>query len=379
MTTVDAPRKEAAQPEGAEAHLFSHIQIRKVCLTNRIVVSPMCQYSCEDGLANDWHLVHLGSRAVGGAGLIFTEAAAVEARGRISPWDLGIWKDEHIEPLARIVRFLKQHGAVAGIQLAHAGRKASTEAPWRGRRAVNLADGGWEPVAPSAVSFDSASLQPAELSIEEIGNITDAFVAATKRALAAGFEVIELHGAHGYLMHEFLSPLSNKRSDEYGGPFKNRIRFAVEVIQAVRKALPDGVPLFLRISATDWVEGGWNIDESVELARIVRQLGVDLIDCSSGGSSPDAVIPLRPGYQVPFAERIRKEAGILTGAVGLITEPEQADSILCSGSADLVFLAREFLREPYWPLKAAHALGTATALPVQYARAFPNHPSKQHA
>lgn len=308
--------------------------------------------------------------------MIFTEAASVEARGRISPKDLGIWKDEHIEPLARIVRFIKQHGSVAGIQLAHAGRKASTEVPWRGRRAVNPSDGGWEPVAPSPIPFDSASLKPAEASVAEIHEITQAFVDATQRSLQAGFDVIELHGAHGYLMHEFLSPISNQRMDEYGGPFRNRIRFATEVVEAVRKVLPNGTPLFLRISATDWVEGGWTPDESVELARIVRGLGVDLIDCSSGGSSPDAVIPLRPGYQVPFVERVRKEAGILTGAVGLITEPNQADEILCCGSADLVFLAREFLREPYWPIKAAHALGTASPLPVQYARAFPNQPSK---
>lgn len=376
MSTVEAPHRDAAQPEGAEAHLFAPIQIRNVKLANRIVVSPMCQYSCEDGLANDWHVVHLGSRAVGGAGLIFCEATAVEARGRISPWDLGIWKDEHIEPLARLVRFLKQNGSATGIQLAHAGRKASTEAPWRGRRAVGIQDGGWEPVAPSAVAFDNASLLPSELSITEIRNITNRFVDAAKRSLEAGFDVIELHGAHGYLMHEFLSPLSNKRGDEYGGSFKNRIRFPLEVINAVRKVMPDDMPLFLRISATDWVEGGWSIDESVELARTVRPMGVDLIDCSSGGSSPDAAIPLGPGYQVPFAERIRNEAGILTGAVGLITDPKEADNILCDGSADLVFLAREFLREPYWPIKAAHALSTAVPLPVQYARAFPNQPNK---
>jgi 2,4-dienoyl-CoA reductase-like NADH-dependent reductase (Old Yellow Enzyme family) len=376
MSTVELPLREAVEPEGAEAHLFSPIQIRNVRVANRIVASPMCQYSCEDGFANDWHLVHLGSRAVGGAGLIFCEATSVEARGRISPWDLGLWKNEHIEPLARIVRFLKQQGSVAGIQLAHAGRKASTEAPWRGRRAVDPSHGGWEPVGPSAIAFDCASLQPAELSKAEIRNITQAFVDAAQRALTAGFDVIELHGAHGYLIHEFLSPLSNKRRDEYGGSFENRIRFALEVTQAVRKVLPEGVPLFLRISATDWVKGGWDIEESVELARIVRTLGVDLIDCSSGGSSPNAVIPLRPGYQVPFAERIRKETGVLTGAVGLITDPQQADDILTNGSADLVFLAREFLREPNWPIKAAHSLGTAAPVPIQYARAFPNQPSK---
>ena len=376
MSSLQAPHSDAAQPEGAEAHLFSPIQVRGLRLANRIVVSPMCQYSCEDGFANDWHLVHLGSRALGGAGLIFCEATAVEARGRISPYDLGLWKDEHIGPLARIVRFLKQHGSSTGIQLAHAGRKASTEVPWRGHRAVSPEEGGWEPVAPSAVAFDNATLMPCELSVAEIHKITQAFVESTKRSLEAGFDVIELHGAHGYLIHEFLSPLSNKRTDEYGGPFKNRIRFALEVVEAVRKTMPENMPLFLRISATDWVEGGWDIEESVELARVVRPLGVDLIDCSSGGSSPEAVIPLRRGYQVPFSERVRKEAGILTGAVGLITDPHQADDILCNGQADLVFLAREFLREPFWPIKAAHALGTACPLPIQYARAFPNQPSK---
>lgn len=376
MSTIEAPHRDAAQPEGAEAHLFAPLQIRKVTILNRIVVSPMCQYSCEDGFANDWHLVHLGSRAVGGAGLIFCEATAVEARGRISPGDLGIWKDEHIEPLARVVCFLKQHGSVAGIQLAHAGRKGSTEAPWRGGRAVAPDAGGWIPVAPSALAFDNASLTPTELAISEIHAIANAFADAARRALQAGFDVVELHGAHGYLMHEFLSPLSNKRSDEYGGSLKNRIRFPCEVVEAVRKVLPDTMPLFLRISATDWVDNGWTIEDSVQFARTVRSLGVDLIDCSSGGSSPNAAIPLKPGYQVPFAERIRKEAGILTGAVGLITEPEQADGILCDGSADLVFLAREFLREPYWPIKAAHTLGTAIPLPCQYARAFPNQPSR---
>lgn len=376
MSILETPHSGVAQPKGAETHLFSPVQIRDLKLANRIVVSPMCQYSCEDGFANDWHLVHLGSRSVGGAGLVFCEATAVEARGRISPWDLGIWKDEHIEPLARIVRFLKQHGSAAGIQLAHAGRKASTEAPWRGRRALDPSQGGWEPVAPSAVAFDNASLLPAELSIAEIHAITNAFVEAAKRALEAGFDVIELHGAHGYLIHEFLSPLSNKRSDEYGGPYRNRIRFLLELIEAVRQTLPSGMPLFLRISATDWVEDGWTIDDSVELARAVRSMGVDLIDCSSGGSAPDAVIPLGPGYQVPFAERIRREAGILTGAVGLITEPAQADEIVRNGSSDLVFLAREFLREPYWPIKAAHALGATTPPAIQYARAYPNQPSK---
>ena len=345
-------------------------------LQNRIVVSPMCQYSCEDGFANDWHLVHLGQRALGGAALVFCEATSVEPRGRISPSDLGIWKEEHIEPVARIVRFLKQHGARAGIQLAHAGRKASTAVPWQGRRAILPSEGGWQPVGPSAIAFDNASLMPAQLSIPEIHTITQAFVDAAKRALKAGFDVIELHGAHGYLIHEFLSPLSNRRTDKYGGSFENRIRFALEVVEAVRKTIPDAMPLFLRISATDWVEGGWSIDESVNLARAVKPLGVDLIDCSSGGSSPEAVIPVRSGYQVPFARRIREEADLITGAVGLITDPHQADQIIADGSADLVFLAREFLREPYWPMKAAQALGTRVEPPVQYSRAFPHQPNK---
>ncbi len=324
----------------AEARLFSPLPIRGVTLPNRIVVSPMCQYSCDDGFASDWHLVHLGSRAVGGAGLIFTEAAAVEGRGRISPQDLGIWKDEHIEPLARIVRFVKQQGSRIGIQLAHAGRKGSTAAPGRGKGAVASGAGGWVPVAPSAIAFDSAFPMPAELSIAEIHGITKAFQDAAKRALQAGFDVIELHGAHGYLINEFMSPLSNKRMDEYGGSFENRIRFAREVIEGLREVLPDSVPLLLRISAIDWAEGGWTIADSVALARVVKPLGVDLIDCSSGGLVHDAVISTGPGYQVPFAERIRKETGILTGAVGMITEPKQAEEILRQGSADFVFLAR---------------------------------------
>ncbi len=376
MTAIESKRPELVHAEAASPGLFSPIEIRKLNLRNRIVVSPMCQYSCQDGFANDWHLVHLGSRAIGGAPLIFCEATAVEARGRISPWDLGLWKDEHIEPLARITRFLQQHGAAAGIQLAHAGRKASTEAPWHGRRAIAPSDGGWEPVAPSALAFDSATLLPAQLSVPDIQGIVDAFVQATKRALTAGFDVIELHGAHGYLMHEFLSPLSNKRTDQYGGPLKNRMRFALDLVEAVRAAMPDDMPLFLRISATDWVDGGWSPEESVELARAVKPLGVDLIDCSSGGSSPDAKIPVGPGYQVPFSQQIRERTGILTGAVGLITDPRQADSIIRDGSADLIFLAREFLREPYWPMKAAQALGTRIAPPIQYERAFPHQPNK---
>ena len=351
--------------------LFTPLTVRDVAFRNRIAVSPMCQYSSVDGLAGDWHLVHLGSRAVGGAGLVIMEAAAVEARGRISPADAGIWKDQHIEPLARIARFLREHGAVAGIQLAHAGRKGSTLPPWEGGGTIPEPAGGWPTVAPSAVPFQPEDPAPAELAPAGIHSIVDAFVEAARRALRAGFQVVEIHAAHGYLVHQFLSPLSNRRTDEYGGTFENRIRFALEVTQAVRGAWPLHLPLFLRISATDWVEGGWTPDESVELARRVRPLGVDLIDCSSGGSAAHAKVPLAAGYQVPFAERIRREAGILTGAVGLITTPQQADEIIRSGKADLVLLARGFLSDPYFPLHAARALGAEVDPPVQYARAFP--------
>ena len=362
---------ETSATGGAAANLFTPLTVREVTFRNRIAVSPMCQYSSVDGLASDWHVVHLGSRAVGGAGLVMTEAAAVEALGRISPADAGIWKDEHIAPLERIARFLREHGAVAGIQLAHAGRKGSTRPPWEGGGTVPESEGGWQTVAPSAVPFEPQDPAPAELSHAGIHCIVDAFVAAARRALRAGFQVVEIHGAHGYLIHEFLSPLSNRRTDEYGGSFENRIRLALEVAQAVREAWPLNLPLFLRISATDWVDGGWTPDESVELARRMRPLGVDLIDCSSGGSAAHAKVPLAPGYQVPFAERIRREAGILTGAVGLITTPQQADEIIRSGKADLVLLAREFLRDPYFPLHAAKALGAEVSPPVQYARAFP--------
>jgi 2,4-dienoyl-CoA reductase-like NADH-dependent reductase (Old Yellow Enzyme family) len=352
------------------AHLFTPLALRGVTLRNRIAVSPMCQYSSEDGFANDWHLVHLGSRAIGGAGLVTMEATAVEARGRISPWDHGIWKDEHIEFLSRITAFLKQHGAIAGIQLAHAGRKASSRRPWEGGGAIPESDGGWQTVAPSAVPFRPGDPAPVPLSKNEIHDLVNAFTEAARRALRAGFQVIELHGAHGYLMHEFFSPLSNHRTDEYGGPFENRIRFGLETIEAVRAAWPEELPLLLRISATDWVEGGWAIADSVELARRVKPMGVDLIDCSSGGSSLEQKIPLAPGYQVPFAERIRREAGIPTGAVGLITEAHQADEIVRSGQADLVLLAREFLRDPYFPLHAAQELEEKPAPPTQYLRAW---------
>jgi len=350
--------------------LFSPLTIRGVTFRNRIAVSPMCEYSSEDGFANDWHLVHLGSRAVGGAGLVITEAAAVEPRGRISPADLGIWRDEHVEMLSRIARFIREQGAVPGIQLAHAGRKASTRVPWEGGATIPESGGGWQTVAPSAIPFRPSEPAPQELSKSSIGSIVESFASATRRAVAAGFQVVEIHGAHGYLIGEFLSPLSNRRADEYGGAFEGRVRFALEVAAAVRGAWPEPLPLFLRISATDWVEDGWRIEDSVELARRLRPLGVDLMDCSSGGQVPHVKIPLGPAYQTPFAERIRREAGILTGAVGMITEPHQADGIIRDGRADMVLLAREFLRDPYWPLHAAKALGTQEAVPKQYSRAF---------
>jgi 2,4-dienoyl-CoA reductase-like NADH-dependent reductase (Old Yellow Enzyme family) len=370
MSTIQSIETSGSGPTPA-ANLFTPLTVREVTFRNRIAVSPMCQYSSVDGLAGDWHLVHLGSRAVGGAGLVMTEAIAVEARGRISPADAGIWKDEHIEPLERVARFLRAQGAVAGIQLAHAGRKASTRRPWEGGGTIPKSAGGWPTVAPSAVPFQPGDPAPAELSHSGIRSIVEAFRTAARRALRAGFQVVEIHSAHGYLIHQFLSPLGNRRTDEYGGAFENRIRFALEVVQAVREAWPHNLPLFLRISATDWVEGGWTPDESVELARRVGPLGVDLIDCSSGGSAANAKMPLAPGYQVPFAERIRREAGVLTGAVGLITTPQQADEIIRSGKADLVLLAREFLRDPYFPLHAARTLGVEIDPPVQYVRAFP--------
>ncbi len=330
----------------------------------------MCQYSSVDGFVNDWHFVHLGSRAVGGAGLVIMEATAVEARGRISPGDQGIWKDEHVPFLARIAAFLRRFGAVPGIQLAHAGRKASTRAPWEGGGTIPESAGGWRPVAPTAIPFRSEDERPHELSRPEIGGITEAFAAAAGRALEAGFELVELHAAHGYLIHEFLSPLTNHRTDEYGGTFDNRVRLALEVVEGVRRKWPERLPLFVRISSTDWAGGGWTPDDSVALARRVRGLGVDLIDCSSGGLVAHQRIPLGPGYQVPFAERVKREAGIRTGAVGMITDPHQADAIVRSGEADLVLLAREFLRDPYFPLHAAKALGVDPHIPAQYLRAF---------
>ena len=353
-------------------HLFDPITIRAVAFRNRIAVSPMCQYSCEDGSANDWHLVHLGARAIGGAGLVMTEANAVSPEGRISPADLGLWKDEQMEPLARIVRFIEKNGAVAGTQLAHAGRKASTAAPWQGGGPVDASNGGWRPIyAPSAIPFTHDSILPEALDKAGIARIVRAFGEAARRALACGFKVIEIHGAHGYLLSEFLSPLSNQRTDEYGGSFENRTRLLREVIAAIRGEWTEGLPLFLRISATDWTEGGWTIRDSIALARMVKPLGVDLLDCSSGGNLPDAKIPLGAGYQVPFAAQIRREGGVMTGAVGMITSPQQADQIIRNGDADLVLLAREFLRDPQWPLHAAQALGQPCDWPVQYDRARP--------
>lgn len=330
----------------------------------------MCQYSSVDGFATDWHLVHLGSRAVGGAGLVFTEAAAVDPRGPISPEDLGIWKDQHIPMLARIAAFIEQQGAVPGIQLAHAGRKASTQRPWDGNRQIRQADGGWLTLAPSAEPFRAGDEAPAALSVSEIGGLVESFAAAVRRSVSAGFRVIEIHAAHGYLLNEFLSPLSNHRQDEYGGSFENRIRFLTEVVAAARAEWPAGNALFVRISAVDWVEGGWTIDDSVKLATRLKAMSVDLIDCSSGGNSSLQQISVGPGYQVPFARQIRAEAQIATGAVGMITEPAQANEIITSGQADLVLLARQMLRDPYWPLHAAQALGHPLTPPVQYARGF---------
>lgn len=354
------------------SNLFDPLTLRGVTLRNRIAVSPMCQYSSTDGFATDWHMVHLGSRAVGGAAIVMTEASAVLPEGRISPQDLGIWDDRHIEMLARIAGFIHQHGALAGIQLAHAGRKASTYAPGRGDGAVPESEGGWQVSGPSSDPFTDNYPKPQPLTLEGIHAVTEAFAQATRRARQAGFDIVEIHGAHGYLIHEFLSPFSNHRKDEYGGSFDNRTRLVREVVTAVRDAWPENLPLFLRISATDWEEGGWDPAQSVELARQVKTLGIDLVDCSSGGNLPHAAIPAGPGFQTPFAERIRQEAGILTGAVGFITSPQQADHIIRSGQADMVLLAREMLRDPYWPLRAARELGYPTSWPVQYLRAAPS-------
>jgi 2,4-dienoyl-CoA reductase-like NADH-dependent reductase (Old Yellow Enzyme family) len=347
--------------------LFSPLRLRGLELRNRIFVSPMCQYSCADGFATDWHLVHLGSRAAGGASLVMAEASAVEPIGRISPGDAGIWSEAHARAWAPVARFIRSQGAAPGIQLAHAGRKASTAVPWEG--GGPLQSGAWTPVGASAIPFDSGFATPRELTAAELVEIAARFAASAGHALAAGFEVLELHYAHGYLVHSFLSPLSNHREDVYGGNFDGRARLALEIAAAVRRVWPERLPLFVRVSATDWVEGGWDLPQTVELARRLKGLGVDLIDCSSGALVPYAKIPAGPGYQVPFAEAVRREAGIATGAVGMITEPLQAEEILASGKADAVLLAREFLRDPYWPLHAAAALGDEAPWPKQYRRA----------
>ncbi len=351
-------------------HLFSALALRSVTLRNRIAVSPMCQYSATDGRANDWHLVHLGARAVGGAGLVLVEATAVEARGRISPSDLGLWEDAQVEPLARVVRFVEAQGATSGVQLAHAGRKASVRAPWdAGGAPLASGDGGWTTIGPSAVPFADGYAAPHALEAAEIAGIVRAFAAAARRAAAAGFRAVEIHAAHGYLLHQFLSPLSNRRTDAFGGAFENRTRLVREVVSAVRAEWPDALPLLVRLSATDWVEGGWDVEQSVALARVLGTLGVDLVDVSSGGLVATAKAPAGPGYQAAFAERIRREAGVATGAVGMITSAEQADHVVRSGQADLVLLAREMLRDPHFPLRAARALGHEGPWPKQYLRA----------
>ncbi len=352
--------------------LFSPLQLRSLVFDNRIGVSPMCQYSYDDGFSNDWQLVHLGSRAQGGAGLVIVEATAVVAEGRITPGDLGIWKDEHIAGLKRVAEFVHSQGARAGIQLAHAGRKASMGVPWAGELLVPAEVGGWEPVGPSAIAFAPDYGVPRALDQRGIDEVIEAFRLATRRALSAGFDFVEIHGAHGYLIHEFLSPLSNHRNDAYGESFENRIRLALQIVDAVRAEWPHDLPVFARISATDWVDGGWSADESVELGRHFSQHGVDLIDVSTGGNVPKATIPVGPGFQAPFAARIRKEAGIATAAVGLITEPEQANAIVANGEADLVLLAREMLRDPFWAVHAAATLGNEASWPRQYLRAAPH-------
>lgn len=349
--------------------LLSPLKIKDITFRNRVAISPMCMYSAVDGFANDWHLVHLGSRAVGGAALIIQEATAVSPEGRISPGDLGIYNDAHIEMLGRVNRFIHEHKAVAGIQLAHAGRKAGCAKPWEGGKQLKKHEGGWLTVAPSALPFNPGDTIPAELDEEGIAKVISDFRSAAVRALKAGFTLVEIHAAHGYLLHEFLSPLSNHRTDKYGGSFENRTRLLLEVVKEVQTVWPQNLPLFVRISATDWAEGGWNADEAVQLAAILKNTGVDLIDCSSGGLVPHQKIPLGPGYQVPFAERLKKETGILTGSVGLITEAQQAEDILQKGQADMILIARESLRDPYFALNAAKILGDDLEWPLQYLRA----------
>ncbi len=351
------------------SRLFSPLRLRDLTFRNRVFVSPMCMYSSEDGAPNDWHLVHLGARAIGGAGLVIAEATAVTPEGRITPFDTGLWNDAQAEAWGRVVRFIRAQGAAAGIQLAHAGRKASTDSPWKGGAPLSAAEGGWETMGPSPIPFAAGHPAPREMTAAEIDGVVEAFAAAARRAVAAGFQVVEVHSAHGYLLHQFLSPLSNRRTDAYGGSLENRMRLTLRVAEAVRSAVPEGMPVFVRLSATDWVEGGWDLPQSIELARRLKDAGVDLIDCSSGGTSPDAQIPVEPGYQVPFAEAIREEAQIATGAVGMITEPEQAEEIVASGRADAVLLARAMLRDPHWALHAAAELDAEAPWPAQYGRA----------
>ncbi|MCL4469379.1 MAG: NADH:flavin oxidoreductase/NADH oxidase [Deltaproteobacteria bacterium] len=352
-----------------ETKLFSKLTLRKIEFKNRIFMSPMCQYSCENGIATDWHMVHLGSRAVGGAGLVMTEATAVSPEGRISPDDLGLWSDEHIRQLKRITAFIKAQGAVPGIQLAHAGRKASTYAPWNGGKPIPRGAHAWQPLAPSPIPFAESYQTPVEMTQDQIHEVVTQFSSAVQRSIEAGFEVIEIHMAHGYLLHEFLSPLSNHRTDAYGGGFENRIRMPLLVAQTVRKQWPDNLPVFVRVSSTDWVEGGWDIAQTVRFASMLKQSGIDLIDCSSGGLVPYAVIPEGPGYQTPFAYAVRKDAGIATGTVGMITDPFQAEQIIATGVADAVIMGREVLRNPYWPLYAAKVLKADIPWPRQYVRA----------
>ena len=353
------------------AHLFEPLTLRNIVLTNRIGIPPMCQYSARDGMAADWHFVHYGSRAVGGAALMIIEATAVAPEGRISPGDLGIWDDKQIEPLARIARFAHEQGCVAALQLAHAGRKASAALGWQAQRTLSKSEGGWTLVAPSPVSFGEGYAVPSELDEAGIRHVIAQFTAGARRAREAGFQIVEIHAAHGYLLHQFLSPLSNRRTDVFGGTFENRTRLVREVVAAVRSEWPERLPLLIRLSATDWVDGGWNVDETVELCRTLKGLGVDLVDVSSAGLVPTAQIPAGPGFQTDFAARVRHEAGIATAAVGLITSPAQADHIVRTGQADMVLLGREILRNPYWPLGAAQALGQAVSWPQQYLRAAP--------
>ncbi len=367
QTAIRCGRSETRQDFGVpEVDLLTPLKLRGVSFRNRIAVSPMCQYSADNGFANDWHLVHLGSRAAGGAGLVIVEATAVLPEGRITPKDVGLWSDDHIEPLARIARFVQSQGAVAGIQLAHAGRKASCDVPWKGGAALSPAEGGWQVVGPSPIAFGLESPTPVALTEEGIEGVIAAFEAATRRALKAGFKLIEIHSAHGYLLHEFLSPLANERTDEFGGSLENRMRFVLQVAERLRAIMPEELPLFVRISATDWAPGGWDDAQSVELAKHLKRLGVDLIDVSSGGLIPNAKIPMQKGYQVPFARRIRDEAEIRTGAVGLITDPDTANQIVTGGDANMVLIAREFLRDPYFALHAERALGAEPDWPLQY-------------